>query len=108
MQLLFFAPKINFVKNSIERYVEFEILVIWKVWEFQRAIFAKRQGILAIFFLIFCEIDILLILVQFGSDRLGYLESAKNRQMGSHGLNWKIFIKSKTKFETFDKNNPRK
>ena len=32
----------------------------------------------------------------------------KNGQMGAHGLNWKIFVKSEVRFAIYDKNYPRK
>ena len=32
----------------------------------------------------------------------------KNGQMGAHGLNWKIFVKSGFRFAIYDKNYPRK
>ena len=58
--------------------------------------------------MIFNEDDVLYILVEFESDPMSPRESAKNGQMGAHGLSWKIFVQSETEFEIYDKNNPRK
>ena len=50
--------------------------------------------IIANFFVIFDENDVLHILVEFESDRMSPRESAKNGRIGAHGLKCIIFINS--------------
>ena len=55
------------------------------------AILAKWPKILAFFFVIFNQNNVLLILVEFESDRMGPRESAKNERIGAYGLKSKFF-----------------
>ena len=56
--------------------------------------------IIAIFFVIFDENDVLYILVKFETDRMSPRESAKSGRIGAHGLNCKIFVDSEFRLET--------
>ena len=62
---------------------------------------------IGIFFVIFNQNNVLLILVEFESDRMGPRESAKNGRIGAYGLKCRIFLDSELIFEIYDKNNPR-
>ena len=64
--------------------------------------------IIAIFFVIFDENDILYIPVKFETDRMSPRESAENGRNGAHGLNCKIFVNFEFRYEIYDKNHPRK
>ena len=71
------------------------------------AIIAKRPKILAIFHVIIIHTYNLFILLEFEIDRLSLRESAKNGQIGAHGLNCKI-VNSEVIFEIYDKFYHRK
>ena len=62
------------------------------------AVLAKWPKYLPFFFVIFIQDNVLYILVEFGSDRMGHCESTKNGRTGAHGLNSKFFAKSEVKF----------
>ena len=68
------------------------------------AILAERSKILAIFFVIFDQVDVFYILVEFEVDGMRVHESTKNGRKGVHGLNCKIFVNSEAIFEIYDKN----
>ena len=52
--------------------------------------------------MIFGQIDVFYILVEFEVDGMRPNESTKNRQTGAHGLNWKIFVNLKVIFEIWE------
>ena len=71
-------------------------------------ILVKWLEIVAIIFVIFILDNALYILVEFENDRRGPRENPKNRRIGAHELNCKIFVNSELGFEIYDKNYPRK
>ena len=72
------------------------------------AILAKWPKILVTFLVIFGQVDVSYILVEFEVDGMRPNESTKNRRKGAHGLNCKIFVNFKAIFEIYDKNYPGK
>ena len=58
--------------------------------------------------MIFIQVNVLFIFVEFESDRVSPCVSAKNGRIGAHGLKCKICVISQLIFEIYDKNYFRK
>ena len=77
-------------------------------WNFKWELWLNKNKYCQLYVVIFDENDVLCILVKFESDRMSPRGSAKNGQIGAHGLNGKIFVNSEYRFEVYDKNYPMK
>ena len=77
-------------------------------WHFRYFWIFKWPQFCAIFFVIFVKLHVMHILEDFANDWMSPRESAKNRKMGIRGLICKIFVNYEVKFETCNKNIPRK
>ena len=93
--------KFSCLSDNFEIFVIFEILAIF---EFSKAILTKWPKILAIFFVIFRQVDVFYILVEFEVDGIRPNECTKNGRKSAHGLNCKIFVNFETIYEIYDKN----
>ena len=54
--------------------------------------------------MIFGQVDVSVILVEFEVDGMRPNESTKNGRKGAHGLNCKIFVNFEAIYEIYDKN----
>ena len=86
----FLLKKISCLNNTFEILVNFEILAIFEI---SNGYFHEMVINIGIFFVIIIQDNVLFILVEFESDRIRPRESAKNGQIGAHGLNSKILLR---------------
>ena len=82
--------------DTFEIFVKFEVLAIFEI---SNGHFGEMAENIGIFFVIFNQNNVLLILVEFESDRMGPRESAKNGRIGAYGLKCRIFLDSELIFE---------
>ena len=66
---------------------------IWEIFDISNGNFGQIViNIPNFFFMIFDENGVFYLLVEFESDRMSPRESAKNGQIGAHGLNYNFFF----------------
>ena len=95
------TKKLPCLLGNFEIFVIFEILAIF---EFSKGYFdemAKNIG--NFFFVVFGQVDVLYILVEFEVDGMRPNESTKNGRKGAHGFYCKIFVNFETIYEIYEK-----